>query len=265
MGSKFNRLGWDVGISILTEYDADGFLGFQYDAYGGEKSGMSPGYLQHFYGRISRQLDRDDGGASGLLYAHDGSEIHAWALGDPRVVLKLPQVQKGGQALYDSNGSFIAFQPDDRTVQVYVPYSDGKAHLLTFGKDGNGAPIIELASGTGLSVTLLDETITVSNADGSSYLTIGADGTSVVGPFKAAGGADLGGPTSMPLAKFAEMAAVVTALAQALDASVTAAAAVPPPGAGTAIAAALKTALAGLQPLLATMNATGATVTTKGA
>jgi hypothetical protein len=260
-----DRISLDIGICVLTEYDADGFIGVQYDAYGEDKSSAPRVWLQHFYGCISRPLQADDAGGCVLLYERDGAEGNAWLGYDKRVQAKIPTVKLGGVALYDSNGSFQSFDPETRTVTLYVPYAEGKAHLVTVGNDGNGEALVKMASGTGLAVRMLGEVMTLTNADGSSYATLDALGFTVFGPFKAASGADLGGPASMPLAKFAEFASAVSTIVQALVAAGVAGAAATGPAAGVAIAAALTQAATALQAAAAAMNATGATVSTKGA
>lgn len=254
-------LTFELGNAVSVSYDQNGFLGVQYDAYGDGTTGMPPIWLHHAYGRISRPLDRTDDGACGLLYSQEGTEGHAWLAYDRRVYPKIPAVNRGGQALYDSNGSFINFDPETRTVTHYVPYADGKAHLVTIGNDTNGKPFLELASGTGLSVRLLDDVLTLTNADGSSYVTLDSSGTTVFGPFKAASGADIGGPTSESLAKFAALQAVLVQITSALTA-INGACSAPPL---SPIGVALAPILTALNALMVSLPVTGATVSTKGA
>lgn len=215
---------FELGVSQLTAYDDDGFIGLQIDSLTKDK-GVSPFELFGQFGFVSRPLDPDsDGTGCTVLHAQQGGrQGYAWALTDPRVVSKRPQLNKGGSAQYASDGQFLSMDPDAHVSTHYVPYEfDGsgtptKAHVVTIGKDPNGRAIVELSSGTGLAVTLLDDVITISNADGSAWIQVDGNGTTIIGPLKAFGGADIGGPGSEPLAKAAALlewaATVNTALA----------------------------------------------------
>lgn len=246
----------ELGTCVTTGYDENGFIGVQIDGYGGPDSSTQFEQLSHAYGFTSRPLDPEKGIGCSLFRWNQRRRRHMWLGDDPRIADKIPPIKKGGSAQYASDGSFASFDPETHTWTLYVPYADGKAHLGTFGKDGNGTPIIEWASGEGPSFTILDKVTTLKNASGSAYIVLNDDGTTVVGPLKAAGGADIGGPTSEPLSKFAALAAVLTELAQALPAI---GAGLTPAGAA---AAALITATVAA---IATFESTGATLTTKGA
>lgn len=245
--------------SALCGIDTDGFYGVQRSGHGGAEAGLTPDRQYHTHGFISRQLDPDDSGKCVVAYQRIGpGEGMAWVLNDPRLVSKYPALKKGGSCQYASDGSFSSFDPETHTWTLYVPYSTSpaKAHLVTVGRDGNNTPIVELASGEGPSLTILDKVTTLKNAGGSAYVVLDDSGTSIVGPFKAAGGADIGGPTSEPLSKFAVLNAALQAVAAAL-ASI-------PAGltpAGSAAAPAIATA----QAAIAAFTGTGATLTTKGA
>jgi hypothetical protein len=208
-----------IGIALLTVRDENGFYGVQHDPFGGDQAGAPQDELQHSYGFLGRPLDAEKGRGCSIWYDFDEKEGHAFLGHDPRAAEKIPPVKKGGSVQYASDGSFAVFDPETHTWTLYVPYADSpaKAHLVTVGLDGNNTPIIELASGEGLALTLLGRVLTAKNASGSAYITLDDEGTNVVGPFKAAGGADLGGPTSAPLAKATELLSwateVVTALA----------------------------------------------------
>jgi hypothetical protein len=260
-------IGFRLHLGRLTEYDDNGFLSLQHDAFG--EKGSAPLEVLHPYGFASRQLDPevaegDVSYACNVLVGWEGADAVALQLNDPRVQGKIPPLKKGGSAQYGSDGGFSVFDPETHTRTTYVPYQfetddEGietatKAHVVTVGKDGNGKPIVELASGEGPSVTILGTTIVISSAGGSAYLELTDSGLNVIGAFKAAGGADLGGPTSMPLTKFAPLSAHLTAIQAALAAIV----AIPAnSGASGAVAAAAAT--------LSTFSGTGATLTTKGA
>jgi hypothetical protein len=248
-----------LGKALLTVRDENGFIGVQHDPFAlTDESGSTPPYeLLHTFGFASRPLDPDNGKGCDLFHALDGHEGFAWLANDPRLADIIPPLAKGGSVQYAADGSFANFDPDTHTWTLYVPYatSPAKAHLVTVGKDGNGTPIIELASGEGPSFTILDKVTTWKNADGSSYVVLDDTGTSVIGPFKAAGGADIGGPTSMPLTKFpplATMMGALTAFASAINVE-------------PAVTPATKTAAGALVTAIAVLLGAGATLTTKGA
>lgn len=248
-------LRFDLGVSMASAYDADGFVGLQVDAFGEKRSGMSAIELHHAFGFASRPLDpaNDNTGCS-ILYAYKGSEGFAWALNDPRLADKIPPLKKGGSAQYDSNGSFFSFDPETRTGTLYVPYAEGKAHLLTIGNDSNGKAIVEFVSGEGPAITILDRVATVTNAPGNAWWQLDDSGTTIIGALKAHGGADLGGTASQPLTKFAPLGA----WAAGVQAALAALAAIPTNSAASGPVGAVAGLLAGLV-------SSGPTVLTKGA
>lgn len=258
----------DLSTCQLTAIDENGFIGSQVDGLG--ESGVTPDQLTHAFGFVSRPRDPEDGlGCSQFHYQSGSSERYCWLGDDPRFVDKHPPIKKGGAAFYCAHGSFWNLDGEDGTATCYVPYASDKAHLATIGLDGNGKPIIEFASGTGAAWTLLDGVTTFSNDSGSAYLEINPDGINAVGPFKAAGGADIGGPGSLPLVKFAPLSSELTAIQNALTAitgALTALAAVPTnSSAGAGPAAAAVTAVGTALAALSVFTATGATVFVKGA
>lgn len=262
-----------LGKALLTVRDENGFLGVQRDPLAlNPLYADAPAYeLLHPYGFASRPLDPSGGKACSLLHWSDGAEGFAWLANDPRLADIIPPIVKGGSVQYASDGSFASFDPETHTWTLYVPYSSSpaKAHLVTVGRDGNGAPIIELASGEGPSFTILDKVTTQKNADGSCYVVLDDSGTSIVGPFKAAGGADLGGPASQPLTKFAPLSTELAAVQAALTAIGAALASIgpqtlsPPSVAAQVSAATAAVAAAGVA--LAAFGTAGPTLTTKGA
>jgi hypothetical protein len=140
---------------------------------------------------------------------------------DLRLNRRFPNPKPGSVALVGYGGGFLSFDDaagDTSLGTLYVPYArDGsgnvtKAHMISIGKDGNGAPLVGIFSGEGPRVQLLGTQAVVANADGSARLEVNPDGVNAVGPFKAASGADLGGPTSEALAKYTALANFVTAL-----------------------------------------------------
>jgi hypothetical protein len=132
-------------------------------------------------------------------------------------------VPKVGQLLWGGYGGgllTLEYQEGEARDQftLYIPYARNgsgvptKAHMLQVGKDGNGEPFIGLISGEGPRLTMVGTEGVLSNKDGSQRVEVQDDGVNVVGTLKAAGAADLGGPTSEALAKYAALAGYVTAL-----------------------------------------------------
>jgi hypothetical protein len=259
-------LHWDLAAVLLTEFDDDGFLTVQHDAYGEENKKQPPIFeLHHAFGFISRPLDpeKDEDGellpgkACTVFYATDGSTHHGFLGHDPRCVAVYPPLKKGGSAFYCATGSFASFDGDSGTLTIYVPYefdednNPTKAHVVTIGRDGNDKPIIEFSAGDGGALTYLQGTWTLSNDAGDAYLELGPDGTNVAGPFKATSGADLGGPTSVPLTKIDGLTVLLHAIATAVGTI---------PSGGQSAASAIESAIeAFLAP------GVGPTVFTKGA
>jgi hypothetical protein len=192
---------------------------------------------------------------------------------DLRLNRRFPAPKPGSVALVGYGGGFLSFDDaagDTSLGTLYVPYSRSgngvvsKAHMISIGKDGNGTPFVGIISGEGPRVTLLGTQAVVANADGSARLEVNSSGVNAVGPFKAASGADLGGPTSEALAKYAALADLVTKLMLHVGAITTQLnAAGPVAGASGALTTTLTPLIAAAG--VVTAPATGGTVTTKGA
>jgi hypothetical protein len=178
---------------------------------------------------------------------------------------------KEGQILYAGyGGGFLSFElvtngTRDQT-QLYIPYERNgagvptKAHAITLGKDGTGKALVSVVSGEGPRLILLDNKGTLYNAAGNAWVELGPDGVGIVGNTKIYGGVDIGSP-SFPLAKFAELAAMVTALSAHVGAITTQLNVVGPvAGAAGALTATLTpyTTAAGV------LGATGSTLLLKG-
>jgi hypothetical protein len=223
---------FDLGIAVLTEYDADGFLGAQPDVFGEQSSGVQAYELHHPYGFQGRPNDPDVGpdgtpktGAA-LLYWLEGSLGHALALQDPRVQSKLPQLKKGGSIQYDRLGAFDVFSPGDTSTvrTTYLPYAfdangvPQKAHSITCdGSSGNESISVVHGDGHGVMLTPTGSAI-IKNKSGDAYVEV-KDGQIVLnGNVTLNGGATIGSPTgALPVALAAPLitwaAAVVTACA----------------------------------------------------
>lgn len=247
----------ELGTCVATQIDENGFYGVQIDGLGGADAAIHFEQLSHSYGFFALPLDPVGGIGCSLFRWNQRRRRHTWLADDPRIASKIPPIKKGGSCQYASDGSFASFDPETHTWTLYVPYAStptAKAHLVTVGKDGNGKPIVEFASGEGPSFTILDKVTTIKNASGSAYSVLDDNGHTFVGPFKAAGGADIGGPTSVPLTKHPALAAALAAL----EAALTSLGGIP---ANAAASTQLGAAVAALQ----TLATGGGTLTTKGA
>lgn len=115
----------------LSEYDDDGFLGFQIDADGDTVDGapeleaqVTPFEALHVYGFLSRPLDpttdgggQVTGGSYGLTF-WEGARGYSVALHDSRVVPALARTQKGESVQYGAANNFIRCHADGRISQM---------------------------------------------------------------------------------------------------------------------------------------------------
>jgi hypothetical protein len=182
-------------------YDDDGFLGVQVDTHGRDDAGVPPFQALMPYGLIGRPLDPESNGeGSNVLFWEDGDESHCIALNDPRVQTVAPQATKGSVGLCNARGAFFLLDYDDDTATLYVPVDSGsKAHVITVGKDGNGADFLGIVQCNGLSVTMLDDELVISNRAGTAYIQLDDSGIILNGNLKLVGGLDVGGGTALPL------------------------------------------------------------------
>lgn len=203
------------------------------------------------------------------LRTPDGLQPVAWR--DLRLNRRFPNPKPGTVALVGYGGGFLSFDDADNDTSLgtlYVPYERNgsgtvtKAHMISVGRDGNGTPFLGIISGEGPRVTLLGNEVVVASKDGSKRLEVNDAGVNAVGPFKAASGADLGGPTSRELAMHAELAALLTPLMTLLG-GITSHLSIAGPLSGTP--GAYVTPLANVAAAVAAVSATGKTLFTKGA
>jgi len=199
--NRFIGLVFDMGSVVLTDFDDDGHLRAQVDAYGEQQSGVEPYELHHTFGFMSRPIDPDvdvdalvrPGLACNLLTASEGNAQHAWLGLDPRYIPFLPSPKKGATIHYGgarpSSVSFAHFE-EDGTWTCYVPVEvdaqgvPTKAHVLQIGTDANGDSAITLAHADGMAVTMLDEKIQLRNTNGAVYCELSADEFTVNGNTK---------------------------------------------------------------------------------
>jgi hypothetical protein len=266
----------------VVKYDLEG-VGFDDDPKG-ERSEVKPGQETlgplGMYGRpLEASTEQDQWSEYLAVRTSDG--LLAFAFRDRRILDVIAKgssgdVPKVGQLLWGGYGGGLMtfeYQLDELRDQftLYIPYERNgsgvptKAHMLQVGKDGSGAPFIGLISGEGPRLTMVGTEGVLSNKDGSQRVEVLDDGVNVVGTLKAAGAADLGGPTSEALAKFLALANYVTALevhVQAITAYLNGPATPLVGAAGAFGATAAAEAAAGA---IVIAPATGGTLFTKGA
>lgn len=111
---------WDLGVAVLSEYDADGFIGVGLDHYGEKLAGVDPGELHSAYGHLSRPLDPEvdnqgnvpPGRGCNAWYAWEGSQLHVKFGSDPRVIQNLPTLQKGESLDHGAANNFTRYYAD---------------------------------------------------------------------------------------------------------------------------------------------------------
>jgi hypothetical protein len=199
MAAVGTRFDFDLGVVRFSEYDGDGFLGIQMDAYGDDdETGAPTVELQYPFGFVSRPADPDVDpttklalGAS-VLMAADGNERHAWLASDPRTIPLLPQLQKGSSMQFGSDGSFCTLDPVTRQWTVYVVLAQGSdglatsALLIQAGKDTNNDDIFTVVHPSGAHIDIdKDGKINLVSPNGQNFLSVSDTGVTVSGALKA--------------------------------------------------------------------------------
>lgn len=227
-------MGWagiryELGQSLNTEYDQDGFLRAQPDGFG-ESPQVKSAEVVHPLGFGARPpaTSRDargnfkGGGGCKVRVGYDGNELHhVEFVGDQRDLALIPPIGDAGGSVQYAPGapapSFDKHDSEDGTKQIYIEVGDS-AHLVTIGKDGNGKPIVEIVHAEGMAIQMLEGGVVIKNAAGDGYVEVNAGGITLNGNIKITGALDVGA-VSFPLAKSAELliwAANVTAAVNGL-------------------------------------------------
>jgi hypothetical protein len=247
-----------------SSVDADGFWGVQSDAHSStvtdlsansKGAGLGHFWMQHSFGFIARPVDPDNDNGKGclLLEGTEGSsEGFSWLAHDPRFYSVIPALTQGSSCMYNSRGMFLFLDSEAETLTQYIPYTDGtakKSHVVTYGKDANGSPSIELRHGNGQYISMVDEKI-VLRAKGNASLELDGDNVIANGNLNNPGAGSFGGATPVnTLVTLPGFEVFIQAFATALQPLLT-----PTPGApiGTAIATAMNAALAATTAALGT-------------
>lgn len=252
---------WDLYTVALSDFDADGYLSVQPDAYGESESGLAAVELHSPYGFSARPLDPDTdaSGAATMgcmaLIGWEGGKGHAWLSYDPRAVPGLPPIKKGESIQYGPKQNFIRCHADgaitlmtttDGTSAGQAVYRrckpDGFLDVgpwghVRFDKTGyvvqsNYGPRLVMGGVSGLPGPL-------SSLSGYTYLQ---SHTTTIDSSMIALGPVGSGALSSPVVKADPLAAALLAAATAVGASATSGPAAP---VAAAVATALKT-IAGL-------------------
>lgn len=220
-------LTFDIGVGLLSEYDADGFIGIQVDNYGEGQSGVQPYELHSVHGLYSRMNDPDTDGAGNatkgctVLYGMEGGRGHAWLCSDPRAIVNIPQVQKGGVVLYGGpNATPSFFNVDGKTgsITLYVPYeisggTPAKSMSIEINVDVPGQESITIVHGSGMAVTMRQGSLILKNASGSAYLELNDGGGVLNGNWAVAGSLATGAvAAALPVASAISTVAAIAAL-----------------------------------------------------
>ncbi len=229
-------LEFDIGIVTLTEYDKDKFPTAQVNVYGEAKSGVAPYEVHSPHGLISRCHDPvvDAAGTHTLgctaLYALDGGQGHLWMQSDPRIIPLLPPIRKGGTCSYGGklkNPSFYNIDGDTGSQTIYVPYKiindvATKAMTIEVNVDTEGKESISIVHGSGAAIMIVEDngevSVTIKNKDGSAYVEVTNEGTTINGPLTVNGSMNAGGPVgalpmAMAIPTVASLAAIQAQLA----------------------------------------------------
>jgi hypothetical protein len=160
-----DALEWDIGQTILTTYDENGFLGIGVDVPGGDAAGTSTFDACWPCGTFSRPRDPTVGvdgqrklGAT-TLYAYLGPGRSALVVDDPRVVPKLPLAPKGTWGAYGDTGrddlTVMVLDGDTGSFALRVPHSIGDvSSRILVDVSIPGTEEILLAHGGGCEVSI---------------------------------------------------------------------------------------------------------------
>lgn len=124
--------GWQIATAQLSEL-ANGFIGVQVDGLG-DGAALSTFGAHHSFGFRSRPRDPSANGAGcDVLYAYEGTQGHAWILGDARYAAAIPDEGAGGSVQYavtaSGKTSYMLMRGDTGAVTVRVEDAAGPIRL----------------------------------------------------------------------------------------------------------------------------------------
>lgn len=217
------QLELDFGVCVFSDYDDDGNLQIQTDSPGidGEE-GTAPAQALFPMGVFARPLDPDKGGSesdvgdgASCITVTAGNARYILPLDDPRDLKKLPKIRKGGRMLAGGAGeyrSFVAIDGEDPkkvtapgSITISASYAKAgfkKSLGISLNVRTPGKEEISLIGGNGQRVTLGEQGVTVVNAAGDAFVTVGEDGNVLAGDSKVHGSLNVGsqvGGQSVPI------------------------------------------------------------------
>lgn len=247
------------GLITYSEYDKDGFLGFQVDVQG-DGGSCNPGEPWFPYGFFSRPRDPeldtngepDPAKSGGALYLYLGQKIHVLPVGDPRASVLIPKATKGSTGLYSATGAFLLLdgKEGDGSATLYAPYNFSgttpqNAHLLQLDVPNNQ---VVLRHGDGGGIVVTPSSASLHNNGGDAYVEVTSSGVTLNGNTVVNGGMTIGSPTAaVPVALAPYLLAYLEGLEQALNVLAVAVDAklTPSPNTSTVAVAAALSAVAG--------------------
>jgi hypothetical protein len=227
----------ELAVTTWSGHDEDGFPQVAFDSHGepGSDGKVAAFELQHTFGFVSRPRDPEvdeekrpiPGKGCSIFVGSDGDDTRGMLGFDPRYIPSTPRLTKGSSAQYSATGSFFVLDGDNAngTATWYVPIpgsSPPKAHAITVGQDGNGKPFVGFVQSNGLAITMLENSMVLKNASGSTYVEINDAGVVISGNVRLNGGAILGSDAAVPLVTQPGLAALLTEFKAQITAAIVA-------------------------------------------
>lgn len=207
----------DHCAAVFSEY-IEGILRIAVDMHGTKDEPGSGRTLEVIspLGLIARPMDPDTDPSTqmvigaGCLLAEQGSQAWAFPTTDPRFVASVPELQKGGTALYNATGAWFRLDGDG-VAQLYVKQDETSAHSLTIDPELN---MIQFCHALGQNFSMNEDggTLTCS-PNGKVWVKVTDDGIVLNGPVTIMGSCIVGNPTTaVPVAITAVPGTVSTVL-----------------------------------------------------
>jgi hypothetical protein len=200
----------ELSTSAYTEYSS-GFQTVQPDPLGdgGTMQSMPAYYPCGFSGR-PRDPDTMNGeptNAGNCLVMWEGQRGHAMPLGpDPRVVPKLPPLNKGGAQIYadrdDGKVTFVNLDGKTGGVTFYVPCAS-KAIALSIDTTNAGAETFQVVHAAGMGFSMVGggaNAVTINNSKGDAFIGVDDNGIVFSGKMNQVGSFNCGIPSTLELA-----------------------------------------------------------------
>lgn len=191
---------FELCAARMSEYK-DGFLHVAIDAHGTKDQPGTGRSLETIFplGIVARPMDPDVDSdtemvlGAGCLLAEQGGQAWALPTTDPRHVAAVPELQKGGTALYNATGMWLRLDGDN-VFQVYVKQSANSAHAITIDPETS---TISIAHAAGQHFSLNEDGgILMCSANGQNWIKVSNDGIVMSGKVKVTGNMVVGDPVT---------------------------------------------------------------------